>query len=133
MPKGYRKDGKPGNRAGTGAGWGGPAKGASTAPKLAADDNLRGQHNADNIDARKARVSRHLDNLEGIAFHGEQEANRVRASIAVIDILDPPTKRIAIGGDAANGPVAIKVILEDLTTDFETEGQEAASTAGQDR
>ena len=130
-----------GTRRGNGAGYGGPAngpgwggdkRGAGSDVLFAAGDEHRGAHTMDAIEAKRARVARHLDNIEHVALHGEHEANRLNASKAVIDILDPPTKRIARGGDAEAGPVAIKVILEDLTTDVEAEGQEAASAAGQD-
>lgn len=114
----------------SGPGWGGDKRGAGTTVRFSADDEHRGAHTVDAIEAKRARVARHLDNIEHIALHGEHEANRLNASKAVIDILDPPTKRIALGGDAEAGPVAIKVILEDLTTP--DEDQAAASAAGED-
>lgn len=113
-----------------GPGWGGDAKGASTAEQWTPETAPKGAKTREAMEAKLARLARHLDNIEHIALHGEHEANRLNASKAMVDILDPPTKRIAIGGDESAGPVAIKVILEDLTTDSESEDQEAASAAG---
>lgn len=117
---------------GNGAGWGGAKKRKSTS-RFQAGDEHRGAHTASAIEAKAERVARHLDNIERIAFHGETETNRLNASRAIVDILDPPTKRIALGGDAAGQPVAITVTIEDLTeSDAEPEGPKAASAAGQD-
>lgn len=132
FPKG-RGLGQHGDRKGEG--WGGPRKGdgliidsselAQAVSALATDPA--------NQAAKAAMRHLSLSTWVDVAQSSDNDGARVTAAEKIMERIDGKVpQRAHIGADADAGPLSIKVILEDLTTDAESEGPEAASAAGQD-
>jgi hypothetical protein len=74
----------PGTRVGNGAGWGGPAKGASTSRIRKGDpDGIQAMSNDPDIKARNAKRNAELkDHLYDLALHAEKQETQLAAANA---------------------------------------------------
>lgn len=76
-----------GTRRGNGAGWGGPAKGASASRIAPGDpDGIQAMSNDEDVKARAARRSEIMrDHLFRLAQHAQREETQIAAAVAYLD------------------------------------------------
>lgn len=122
-----------------GAGWGGPRRGAHELRLLkpAGDpesDAIRAMSHDPDIKARNEAWAEEMRAvLYRVATTGDAEMARISAADKLLDRIEgKPVAKTLVGGAEDAGPVQIKVILEDLTTDAEAGDPEAAPAPGED-
>jgi hypothetical protein len=120
-----------GNGPAKGAGWGGPAKGASTSRIKAGPegDAIRAMRwDPDKTVAREERIAALKAKLEDLAFNAEREETQLSAAVALLNREEglPVARQISATVDSAEKVLRIEIV-DEPSADPAPNGEAAAS------